>query len=132
MNNEQPPPQPVLAIAVEANRDRHQVLVELGTQTLALAPEAAHALATALRHAATELCPIAAEGPQASVVNVERAPVPVDAAAALLIDTIDVLIGRYRKGKLMLPPAPSSKPASALTTPPGVIGLRGSVSYPQE
>lgn len=102
MKNDQPIP--ILAIAVTANRDRHQVLVELGKQTLALAPEAAHAMAAALSHAATELCPIAAERPQIE-------PPAVDESAALLIDTIDVLIGRYRGGTLGgLPAAPRIDP----------------------
>lgn len=98
MNNE---PRPIAAIAVNADVDRHLVLVKLGNQTLALAPEAAHALALALTKAASALCPIADERPKIGP--------PVTAEADLLINTIAVLVDRYRQGTLQPPPVPDSK-----------------------
>lgn len=112
MNNDQPIP--LLAITVSADTERHQVLVVLGEQTLALTPEAAHALATALSHAATALCPIATERPKAFAYGAGENMKPADpdrdslVAADLVINTIAVLVDRYRKGTLQ--PAPRTLP----------------------
>lgn len=106
MNNDQQPI-PIMAIAVNAHRDRHQVLVELGAQTLALAPEAATALAAALSHAANELYTIPAERPKIKT-TIEQAVAP---AADLLINTIAVLVDRYRQGTLQAPLLPALRAA---------------------
>lgn len=102
-NNE---PRPIGAIAVNAAVDRHLVLVELGNQTLALAPEAAHALSLALTNAASVLCPIAAERPKIATTFEQTA----DPGADLLINTIAVLLDRYRQGTLMPPVPPRIEP----------------------
>ena len=99
MNNE---PRPIASIAVNADVDRHLVLVKLGNQTLTLAPEAAHALSLALTKAASALCPITDERPKIGP--------PVPAEADLLINTIAVLVDRYRQGTLQLPTVFDSKP----------------------
>ena len=103
-------PRTIAAIAVHANVDRHLVLVELGNQTLALAPEAAHALSLALTKAATTILPIAGERPKIGP--------PGPAEADLLINTIAVLVDRYRQGTLQLPTVSDSKPVPK--TPPAV------------
>lgn len=124
MNNKTPSNQ-IAAIAVTANRDRHKVLVELGKQTLALAPEAAHALSDALSVAATALAPIAAERPK-----IDPLPVPVNQAADLLINTISVLVDRYRTGTLSTPSGGLVPAAMAL---PATVELQGggaSISAP--
>lgn len=83
----------MMDIEVAHDADRKVVLVQLGDLKLSLAAEAANNLAAALSQHAKIIQPDAGTAPT---------------AANLLLETIEILIQRYRAGGLQVVPKPAA------------------------